>query len=65
MKRPLFLLLAAGLACGAAACTPNSGTADSPAGSDAAAADTAGAHASMRMDRSGVRMDSASTKPIN
>ncbi len=64
MTRPLFLLLAAGLVCGAAACTPNSGTADSPAGSDAAAADTAGAHASLQMDRAGVRMDSASTKAV-
>ncbi len=66
MKRSLFLLLAAaGLACGAAACTPNNSTGDAPAGSDAAAADTAGAHASLRMDRAGVRMNSAGTKPVN
>jgi hypothetical protein len=64
MTRPLFLLLAAGLACGAAACTPSTSAGDSPAGSDAAAADTAGAHASLQMDRAGVRMDSAGTKPV-
>lgn len=64
MKRFFVLLLAAGLACGAAACTPTTSAGDAATGSDAAAADTAGAHASMQMDRAGVRLDSAGTKPV-